>query len=121
VLFERDAKLFRSFADIFAAHALGESFVFQAALHGVHFEIEDAFRGANVGARGEKSGELVTSEKRVLERRSARDSGIIRVREDGANDFFRIAALAKNFRALRGMPGVGNVLVVRPALVIEVV
>ena len=48
VHFERDAELFRAFADVLAADALGESFIFQAALHGVHLEIEDAFRRADV-------------------------------------------------------------------------
>ncbi len=120
VFFERDAELLRAFADVLAADAFGEGFIFQAALHGVHLEIEDALRRADVSARGEKAGELVTSEKRVLEGRLARDAGIIRVREDRANNFFGVAALAQNFRAFRGMPRVGSVLVVGPALVIEV-
>ena len=42
VFFERDAKLFGAFADVLAADAFGEGFIFQPALHGVHFEIEDA-------------------------------------------------------------------------------
>jgi len=120
VLFERDAELFRAFADVLAADAFGEGFVFQAALHGVHFEIEDALRGANVRTRSEKAGELVASEKRVLEGRLARDAGIIRVREDRANNYFGVAALAQNFRAFRGMPRAGCVFVVGPALVIEI-
>jgi hypothetical protein len=42
VLFEGDAELFGSFADVFAAYAFGEGFVFQAAFDGIHFQIEDA-------------------------------------------------------------------------------
>jgi len=120
VLFERDAELLRAFADVLAADAFGEGFVFQAALHGVHLEIEDALRRADVSARGEEAGELVASEQRVLERRLARDAGIVRVREDRANNFFGVAALAQNFRAFRGMSRVGGMFVVGPALVIEV-
>ena len=43
VLFERDAKFFGAFADVIAVHAFGEGFVFEAALHGVDLEIENAF------------------------------------------------------------------------------
>src|SRR5271157_1407777 len=42
VLFERNAQLFRAFADVIAADAFGESFVLEAALHGVDFKIKDA-------------------------------------------------------------------------------
>jgi len=121
VLFERDAEFFGAFAHVFAAHAFGEGLIFQAALYGVDFEIEDAFRGADVRAGSEKAGEFVASEEGVLEGCLARYAGIIGVREDGADDFFGIAALAENFGAFRGMLFVGGVLVVGPALVIEVV
>src|SRR6266849_11024425 len=47
VLFEGDAQLFGAFADVFAADAFGEGLVFHAAFDGIHFQIEDAFRGAN--------------------------------------------------------------------------
>jgi hypothetical protein len=43
VFFERDAEFFSAFADVVAADTFGEGFVFEAALHGVDFKIEDAF------------------------------------------------------------------------------
>ncbi len=51
----------------------------------------------------------------------ARDSRIIRVRENRANDLFGVATLAQNFRTFRGMTRVGGVFVVGPAFVIEIV
>jgi hypothetical protein len=121
VFLEWHAKLFRAFANIFAAHAFGEGFVFEAALHGVHLEIKDALRRANVRAGREEAGELVAGEKRVFEGRLPNDAGIIGVREDRANDFVGVAVLAQNFRAFRWMPRIGNVFVVGPALVVEIV
>jgi hypothetical protein len=121
VLFERDAELLGAFADVFAVDAFGESFIFQAALHGIYLEIKDAFRGADVGAGGEETGEFVASEKSVFERGLARDAGIIGVGEDGADDFVGVAALAEDFRAFRGMLPVGRVIVIGPTLVIEIV
>ena len=95
VLVERQAQLFGTFADVLAAHAFGEGFVFEAALHGVDLQIEDALRRSDVSTRREKSGELVASKKRVLQRRLARDSRIIGVGKDRADDFLRVAALAE--------------------------
>jgi len=63
MFFERDAEFFGAFADIIAGDAFGEEFVFHAALHGVHLEIENAFRRADVGASGEEAGELVAGEE----------------------------------------------------------
>jgi hypothetical protein len=56
VLFERDAEFFGAFADVVAVDATGEGFVFQALFHGVGFQVENAFRWANVGAGGEEAG-----------------------------------------------------------------
>jgi hypothetical protein len=42
------------------------------------------------------------------------------VREDGADDFLGVAALAEDFCAFGGMLLVGRVFAVRPALVVEV-
>src|SRR5712671_7594738 len=53
VLFQGDAELFGAFSDVIAVDAFGEGFVFHAAFHGIHFQIEDALRGANIGAGGE--------------------------------------------------------------------
>src|SRR6266446_1297389 len=68
VLFEGDAQLVGAFADVFAAYAFGEGLVFHAALHRIHFQIEDAFGGANVGTGGEKAGQFVAGEEDVLKR-----------------------------------------------------
>src|SRR5208282_3568350 len=97
VLFEGNAEFFRAFADVFAAHSFCEGFVFEPALHGVHFEIENALGRADVRTCREKSGELVACEKRVFEWRLPRDSGIISMRKNGANDLFGITAFAQNF------------------------
>src|SRR5258708_26728333 len=68
VLFQGDAELFGAFADVVAADAFGKGLVFQAAFHGIHFQIEDAFRGADIGAGGEEAGQFVAGEEGVLER-----------------------------------------------------
>jgi len=57
----------------------------------------------------------------VFERRLTRDTGVIGVREDGSNDFLRVAALAQNLCALGGMFAVGGMIVVGPTLLIEIV
>src|ERR1700722_3165572 len=121
VLFKRQAQLFGAFAHVLAAHTLGKSLVFQAALHRVDLEIEDALRRSDVRTSREKSGELVASKKRVLQRRLARDSRIVGVRKDRADGFLRVAALAQDFRPLRRMARVGGVFVVGPPLVVEIV
>ena len=51
----------------------------------------------------------------------ARHVAVFGVRNDGANHFFRIAALAQDRRSARGMFFRGAVRVIGPALVVEVV
>ena len=51
----------------------------------------------------------------------ARNARVVGVREDGANDFFRVSALAENLGALGGMSLIGKMLLIRPAFVVEVV
>ncbi len=92
-----------------------------AALHRIHFQIEDALRGANVGASGEKAGQLVAGEEGVLERGLAGDVAVVCVGEDGADDFLGVALLAKDFGAFGGVLFVRSVRFVGPALVVEVV
>src|SRR5258708_14852156 len=102
VLFQRDAEFVGAFADVVAADAFGEGFVLEAAFDGIHFQVEDALRGTNVGAGGEKAGKLVAGEQGVLERRMAWDVAIVGVGEDGADDFLGIAAFAEDFGAFGG-------------------
>src|ERR1700687_2506415 len=121
MLFERGAPLFASFADVVAADAFGEGLVFQSAFDGVHFQIEDALRGADVGAGGEKSGQFVACEEGVLEWRSARHVAVVGVRENGADDFLGVALLAKNLGAFGGVLFVRGVGLVGPAFVRAIV
>jgi hypothetical protein len=121
MVFERDAQLFGAFADVVAADAFGEGLVFHAAFDGIHFQVEDALRRANVGAGGEKAGQFVAGEEGVLEGRLARHVAIVGVGEDGADDFLGIALLAKDSGAFGGVLFVRGVGFVGPALVVEVV
>jgi hypothetical protein len=121
VLFEGDAQLFGAFADVVAVDAFGEGFVFETAFDGIHFQIEDAFRGANVGAGGEKAGKFVAGEEGVLEGGLAGHVAIVGVREDGADNFLGVALLAKDFSAFGGMLFVGGVRFVGPTLIVKVV
>src|SRR5258707_12785950 len=121
MFFERDAELFGAFANVWARDALGEKLVFHAALHGVDLEVEDAFRRTNVGAGGQKASQFITSEERVLEGGLAGDVAIIGVRENGADNFFGVTLLAQDLRAFGGVALVGGMLVIGPALVVEVV
>ena len=52
VLFEKDAEFFGAFADIVARDSAGKRFILHALLHRIRFQIENAFRRADVGARG---------------------------------------------------------------------
>jgi hypothetical protein len=121
VFVERDAEFLGAFYYVFAADAAGEGFVFHSFLDRAGFEIEDAFGGTDVSAGGEKAGEFVAGEKRVLESSLAGNTGVFRMGENGADEFFVVAVLAKYFGAFGGMLTVGCVVVVGPALVIEVV
>src|ERR1700687_882627 len=121
VLFERDAQLSGAFADVVAADAFGEGLVFHAALHGIYFQIEDAFRGANVGAGGEKASQFIAGEEGALEQGLARHIAVVCVREDGADDFLGVTTLAKDFGAFGGVVLFRSVGFVWPALVVEVV
>jgi hypothetical protein len=121
VVFEGDAQFFGAFADVFAAYAFGEGFVFEAALHGIHFQIEDALRGAHVGAGGEEAGEFVAGEEGVLERGLTGDVAVVGVGENGADDLLGIALLAKDPGAFGGVLLVRGVGFVGPAFVVEVV
>lgn len=121
VFFERDAKLFRALDDIFTADAARERFVLHALFHGADLEIENTLRGAHVGACGQKSRQFIAGEKSVFERGLARDTGIVSMRKDGANDLFGIPELAKNPGAFGGMFVVGRVVGVGPAFVVEIV
>src|ERR1700688_5152896 len=56
----------------------------------------------------------------MFERSLARHVAILGVRYDGANHFFRVAALAQDRRSSRGMFFGGAVRVIGPALVVEV-
>src|SRR5271167_1448545 len=85
VIVERDAELLGALDDVFAADATGERFVFHALLHGAGFEVEDAFRGADVGAGGEEAGEFVTGEEGMLEGRLTGYTRVVRMREDCAD------------------------------------
>src|SRR5216684_6410737 len=120
VLFEWDTQFLGAFTDIVAADAFGEGLVFHAAFDGIHFQIEDALRGADVGAGGEKAGQFVAGEERVLERGLAGDVAVVGVGEDGADDFLRVAFLAKNLGTFGGVLLVRGVGFVGPALVVEV-
>jgi hypothetical protein len=120
VFFERDAEFRGSVADIIAIYTFGESFVFKFFGDGRSFKIEDAFGWTDIDAGGEESGEFIASEKRVLERGFARDSAIVGVSDDGADDFFGVAAFTQEFGAFGGMFLVGSVIVVGPAFVIEI-
>ena len=121
VFFERDAEFFGAFADVFARDAAGEGFILQALFHRIDFQIENTFRRADVTAGGEKAGEFIAGKERVLERRLARDTGIVRMRENGADNFFGVAQLAEDLCAFGGMLLVCGVGVVGPAFVVEIV
>src|SRR6266568_4703154 len=121
VLFKRNAKLFGAFADILAGDAFGKELVFEAALHRVNLKIENAFRRTHISASGEKAGNLVAGEQRVLQRGLPRHVGVIRMREDGADDLLGVTLLAQDFCAFGGMPLIGEVLLIGPAFVVEVV
>ena len=121
VVVEGDPQFFRAFDYVFAADAAGEGFVFHAFLHRTHFQIEDAFRGTDVGAGGKEASEFIAGEEGTLERGFARDIAIVGVREDGADEFVAVAAFSKDFRAFGGMLAVGGVVIVRPAFVVEIV
>ena len=51
----------------------------------------------------------------------ARDVGVIRMRENRANDLLGVALRAQDFCAFGGMPLIGEVLLIGPAFVVEVV
>ena len=121
VIVERDAEFFSALDDVFATDASGEGFVFHAFFYRADFEIEDAFGRTDVGAGGEKAGKLVAREQRVLQRSLARNAGIFRVGKNGADELFAVAVLAEDFGAFGGMLTVRRVIVVGPALVVEVV
>ena len=121
VLVERDVEFFGALAHVFAADGAGEGFVLHALFNRANFQVEDAFGGTNVSAGSEKAGEFVAGEKGVFEMRFASDAGVIGVGKDGANQFGGIAMFAEDFGAFGGMLTVGRVVIVGPALVIEVV
>src|SRR5260370_2437257 len=81
--------------------------------------MEDGFRGANVGAGGEKAGEFVAGEEGVLGRGLTGHVAIVGVGENGADDLLRVAVLAKNPGAFGGVLFVRGMGFVGPALVIE--
>jgi len=96
VLVERDAQFLRAFVNIFAADTAGERFVLQFFLHRSGFHFMDAFRRLDERAGGQETGELVAGEKSLIELRDAGYPGLIRVTENGGDDLFGIAALAKD-------------------------
>ena len=106
---------------VFAGDAASEGFVFHAFFDGAGFEIEDGFGGADEGAGGEKTREFVAGEEGVFEGSLARSVAIAGVGENGADDFFGVAAFAEDFGAFGGMFAVGRVVGIGPAFVIEIV
>ena len=121
VFVEGDAEFDGTVTDIVAVDTFGESLVFQFFGDGRGFEIEDAFGGADVNAGGEEAGEFVAGEERVLEGSLSRDAAIVGVGDDGADDFLGVAEFAEDFGAFGGMFLVRGVIVVGPALVVEIV
>lgn len=121
VIVERNAKFFGTFEHVFAADPAGEGFILHALFYRADFEIENAFRRPNVGAGGQKAGKFVAGEQRVFEWRLTRDAGVVGVREDGTNKLFAVTMRAEDFSAFSGMFTVGGMVVVGPALVVEVV
>ena len=111
MFFERDANFFGAFDDIFAANAASERFVLHAFLHGTGFQIQNTFRWSHIRAGGNEAGEFVAGEQRFLQRRIAGDAGVIGVGKNGADNFFGVVALAKNFCAFGWMFAVGGVVV----------
>jgi hypothetical protein len=121
VVVERNVEFLGALNHIIAADTAGEGFVFHAPFDGTNFEVEDAFGGTNVGAGGEEASQFVASEEGVLELGFARDARVIGVGKDGANQFRGIAVFAQDFGAFGGMLAVGGVVIVGPALVVEIV
>ena len=121
MIVERDAEFFGAFDDILTADASRKRFVLHPFFHRACFQIENALGRPNIRTGGDEAGEFVAREKRVLERRLPRDIAVIGVGKNGADDFFGVAAFAKDFRALSRMLAVGEVVTVRPSLVVKVV
>ena len=101
MFFEGNAEFFGALADVFAIDAAGEGFVFEAFFYGVGFQIENAFRRANVGAGHQEAGEFVAGEERVFQRGLPRHVGVVGVRKDGTNQFFRDSRRRAEFLPLR--------------------
>ena len=85
------------------------------------FQIQNTPGGTHIGAGGEKAGEFVAGEERVLQWRLARDARIVRVRENGAEHFIGVAVLAENSHSFSGVLAVGRMGLVGPTLVVEIV
>jgi len=121
VVFERDAEFLSASDEIVAADAACKGLVFHLALHGVRLDFEDGLAGLDQGTGGEKAGHFVTGEKGAIERGFARNAGVIGVGQDGMEHLLGIAAVAQDFCSGRGMAFAGVVLLIGPALVIEIV
>ena len=121
VLVEGNAELFGAFYYILAVDAAGEGFVFHAFFDRADLEVENAFRRPDIGTSGEEAGEFVAGKEGVLELGLAGNVAVIGVGEDGADRFFTVPVLPEDFGAFGGVFAVGGMVVVGPALVVEVV
>jgi len=66
VFLKRDAKFCGTASDVVTVDSAGESLVLQFLFHGVGFKVQDALRGADIDASGDKTDQLIAGEKRVF-------------------------------------------------------
>ena len=72
--------------DVVAIHRARERLVFHFLFHRRQLDLVNAFRRPNARHRHDESAQLIDGIERFLERRLARDAGIIRMRKNRATN-----------------------------------
>ena len=120
-IIERNAQFFGALDHVFAADGASKGLVFHPLLHRTGFKIKNALRRAHVRACRKEAGKLIAGKESSFKRGLPRNAGVVRVREYGADQFLAVAALAKDFCAFGGVLAVADVVIIGPALVVEIV
>src|SRR5688572_1651941 len=118
---EVDPELFGAAHDILSVDTTRERFVFHLLSDGPRVHLVNAARRPHECGGRDESRELVDGEQRFRHTRRARDPRVRRVAEDRLEDVVGPAALAEYAHALTRMAHGRRVLLIWPALVVEVV
>ena len=116
VLVERQADLLGAVVDVLAVDAAGEGLLFQPLLHRGEVDVGERLAGLDQGHGGDEAGELVAGVEGLGEAGLARRAGVGRVAQDGRAHDLGVPLGGEDLD-----PAVGVVLLVGPALVVEVV